>query len=79
MKYWYNVKEQPPYEGSPLLILMQNGEKDTDFWTTDIAYYCDGGWYKLDYDKNLGILRKVFVTEPVEYWAKYMEPDFSDR
>lgn len=72
MKYWHNVKEDPPMEGKPVLILQTWGEpKD---YTTDIAYFCDGAFYYLELDPRLGVLRKTYVNEKVEYWADYIIP-----
>ena len=70
-KRWHSVKDNPPANGQCVVVLFMNGECDTDFWTTDIAYYCNGGFYCLEYDSTLGILRKTYVTEPVEYWSSY--------
>jgi len=71
-KRWHSVKDNPPVNGQCVVVLFMNGERDTDFWTTDIGYYCDGCFYKLEYDPNLGVLRKIYVTEPVEYWSNYI-------
>ena len=70
-KRWKRVKETPPAEGAAVVILLTHGEQDSDFWTTEIAYYCDGQFYNLEYDPHLGILRKQHVSEPVEYWATW--------
>ena len=71
---WFSLKEHPPSNGKPVVVLHMNGELDPDFWTMDIAYFCNGEFYNLEYDPHLDILRKVFVTEPVEYWAEIVYP-----
>ena len=78
MKCWFSVKTDPPAEGKAVLVLFKNGEEDTSFWTAEIAYYSDGGFYQLKPDNTLGVLRKIYVTEPVEYWAKYIIPDWNE-
>ena len=70
-KRWHSVKDNPPANGQCVVALHMNGTNDTDFWTTQIAYYCDGGFYCLEYDPTLGVLRKVYISEPVEYWSNY--------
>lgn len=61
---WHNVKTDPPVEGKAVVIYYNN--------TTDIAYYCDNGFYKLTYDDILGVLRKSYVTDKVTYWSNYL-------
>ena len=78
MSRWKSFKEFKPSTGQDVLVLHMNGEKDPDFWTTEVAYYCDGGFYYLEYDPNLGIMRKQFMTEPVDYWTQYLIPDMSE-
>lgn len=70
-KHWHKVKDDPPANGQAVVILLTNGEKDPDLWPASIAYYCDGGFYCLEYDDNLGVLRKVYIKEEVEYWSDY--------
>lgn len=70
-KHWRSVKETPPSNGQCVVVLFKNDDADPDFWTRDIAYYCNDGFYKLEYDPVLDIMRKVYVNEPVEYWANY--------
>lgn len=70
-KRWHNVKDNPPADGQCVVVLFTNDTNDTDFWTTQIAYYCDGGFYCLEYDPTLGVLRKQYISEPVEYWSSY--------
>ena len=77
-KYWYKVKDNPPANGQCVVMLLMNGEGDPDFWTTDIGYYCNDGFYNLEYDYILGIMRKTYVTEPVEYWSNYIIHDTSE-
>lgn len=74
LKKWKSVKDNTPPEGMPILILDHGSTNDPDFWVTDIAYYCDGGFYNLQLDPRLGVLRKEFVKEPVKYWAHYIVP-----
>lgn len=78
MKHWISIKERTPTEGMPVVILDKNGEGDPDFWTTDIAYCCDGEFYTLELDPNLGVLRKMHVNYPVEYWSKYISWDITE-
>ena len=70
-KHWYKLSDRKPYAGKPVAVLFMNNELDPQFWTTDIAYYCDGDFYCLEYDPHLGVLRKQFVSEPIEYWSEY--------
>ena len=70
-KRWHSMKDTPPANGQCVAILIMHGTKDTDFWTTQIAYYCDGDFFCLEYDDTLGVLRKVHINEPVEYWSSY--------
>ena len=70
-KHWYKLPDQKPYEGKAVVVLNMNGTYDTDFWTTEIAYYCDEQFYFLEYDPHLGILRKQHYPYKVEYWADY--------
>ena len=74
-KSWHSVKTDPPAEGRAVLILNTLGERDSQLWTTDIAYFCDGEFYYLELDPHLGILRKEHVDFNVEYWADYIVPD----
>ena len=73
---WHKVKELPPVEGMPVIVLYKNNKPDKDCWTTDIAYYCDGEFYRLVLDPYLGVLRKELSQEPVEYWTEYIKPTF---
>ena len=50
---WKHVKTEPPAEGTAVLVSST---------TTDVAYYCDGEFYYLEYDPNLGVLRKQYVN-----------------
>jgi len=70
-KHWYKVKDNHPANGQCVAMLFMNGELDPDFWTTDIGYYCNDGFYKLEYDPTLDIMRKIYVNEPVKYWSNY--------
>lgn len=74
-KHWHNVKEDPPVEGVPIVGLFMNGLNDPDAWVTDIVYYCDGMFYKLDIDPRLGILRKEYISDKVDYWSHYLAWD----
>lgn len=65
MKNWNNIKEVSPTEGAAVLILLKEPV---------IAYFCDGGFYSLELDERLGVLRKTYIKEPVEYWADYIVP-----
>lgn len=70
-KNWHNIREEQPLQGESVLIFEEIGND----WTTDIAYYCDGSFYCLEYDPHTGVLRKTYINEPVKYWAKYIIPD----
>ncbi len=74
-KCWHNIEEEKPPEGLPVLVLEKWGCEDPDAWTTEVAYYCDGGFWNLSYDSNLGVMRKNFYGVHPEYWAQYIIPD----
>ena len=76
-KRWHDVKENPPANGQCVLICYKNGENDSDFWTTAIAYYCNKDFYCLEYDPHLDVLRKQYVKQP-DLWAGYWVPAFDD-
>ena len=76
-KNWHKVKEFPPVEGSAVLVLLK-WKEDPESWTTEIAYYCDHGFYYLELDKMMGVLKKTYLDVPVEYWAKYIVPDTAE-
>ena len=69
VKHWNNLKDKTPAEGQCVVMLFMNGEKDRQFWTTEIGYYCDGAFYNLQYDPHTGVLRKMFVEDTVSYWC----------
>lgn len=77
-KHWQSVKECPPANGACVAVIYDAKTKDPDFFVTDIAYYCDEEFYKLEYDENLGIMRKIFVSDPVMYWSKLIFYDTSE-
>ena len=74
MKYWQSVKDDPPPEGEPVLVLEKHYSEDPDYWTTEVAYFCDDAFWNLEYDPNLGIMRKNFYGQHPEYWAQYIVP-----
>ena len=73
----WNKMDDPPYDGYTGVVLISgfNGNKlpEDEYWT-DIATYCDGIWYKLDYDDHVGVLRKVPVHGDVVAYARYLVP-----
>lgn len=76
-KHWYNLKEQQPSNGQCVVICYNNGTNDKEFWTTQIAYYCNKEFYVLEYDKHLDVLRKQYVPTP-QYWSNYIIHSFDD-
>lgn len=74
---WIPMHEKTPAEGKPLLIMLADGEGNPDLRTADIAYYCDGTFFKLELDPHLGVLRKQCVNGKVTHWAKYIIPYFA--
>lgn len=77
-KHWYDILDNKPANGQCVVMLFMNGTKDPDFWTTDIGYYCNDGFYKLEYDPTLDVMRKIYVNKPVSYWSNYMVWDTSE-
>ena len=78
MAKWKDPRTQPPKEGQLVVVLNMNGEKDSQFWTDDYAYYCDGAFYNLQYDPHLGVMRKHAYTEHVDAWTEPRYPAFDD-
>ena len=75
---WNDLKKTLPREGQQVAVLCKNGEKDSQFWYSSIACYCDGDFYTLDYDPNLGVLRKNHYFGDVDMWAEPMVPAYPD-
>ena len=75
---WTNFKDVIPYEGYTGIVLITGtklGELPKDEYYTMIATYCDGLWYKLEYDNHTGVLRKVCITQTVGYYTDYLVPN----
>ena len=77
--HWHLYEDVKPADGQTVVICLPNGETDKQFWTTDIATYCDEMFYKLEYDEYLGVLRKVPVNEKVLAWSQYLSYSFDDE
>ena len=74
---WQKIKDNPPPVGIPVIVIDTHHETDTDWWTDDIVYYCDGSFWTLEYDNKLGIMRKTFFdAETPEYWTRYCPPEY---
>ena len=56
-----------------LQVFPNNSLPQDEYWY-DIGTYCDGNWYKLDYDDRLGVLRKVPVKGDIAAYAQYLVP-----
>lgn len=73
--------DDPPYEGytGVVLICGLNGKQlpKDEYWT-QIATYCDGFWYYLDYDEHTGVLRKVPVHGEIAAYGQYIVPEWHD-
>ena len=77
-KHWYKVEDNPPAEGQCVVVLHQYSSNDPDCWTTEIAYYCDEAFWNMEYDPNLGVMRKNYVGKDPEYWSNYIIHDPSE-
>jgi hypothetical protein len=60
------LKTEIPPEGKAVIV---SYKLDDGSYKHDVAYYCGGSFYNLAYDEHLGVLRKQFVSEPVESWT----------
>lgn len=78
-RHWHLFEDVKPADGQTVVLCFSNGEVDKQFWTTDLATYCDGTFYKLEYDEHLGVLRKVPVHEKVLAWSSYLTYSLSDE
>ena len=78
VKRWFKVSEKKPYEGIAIMILDRHGYLDSDCWDPEVAYYCDGEFYQLEYDDVLRVLRKKRVNDNVEYWASVWYPPMDE-
>ncbi len=63
---WTDINTTTPPEGIPVLILFT---EQSDAYASDVAYFCDGSFYNLKLDPNLGVLRKEHVNNAVKYWT----------
>jgi len=77
--HWHILEDVKPADGQTVVVCFSNGTSDKEFWTVDIATYCDEMFYKLEYDPYLGVLRKVPVTEKVLAWSQYLHWAFDDE
>lgn len=78
IKHWQSIKTAKPAEGVPVVVLYTDNTLPVNAWLSDIAYYCDGGFYQLKLDKNLGVLRKCYVEKRIDYWSDYMVFDTTE-
>ena len=35
-----------------------------------VAFYCDEAFFTLEYDPTLGVLRKVYIEDPILEWTE---------
>jgi len=59
--------------GTAVLVEYSYETENGTVWNKEVAFYCNGEFYTLRYDDNLGVLRKCYIKEPVLSWTEIKE------
>lgn len=81
-KTWHKLEDDKPRDGQTVIVLypaIETSSPIAEMLVSDVATYCDGFFYQLDYDDRLGVLRKVPLHDKVYAWAKYIIPNWDDE
>ena len=65
----YDLNTKKPDVGEAVLVEYSSETENGTVWNKEVAFYCDGNFYTLRYDENLGVLRKHFISDPVTSWS----------
>lgn len=63
--------ENKPEDGEEVFLVIGDTDWKNDDWYIVTAVYFGGDFYRLEYDLGVGCLRKMPVTGPVKFWAKF--------
>ena len=69
---WTTMKTKTPPEGFTAVVA-SNNEGHISY---GVGTYCDGEWYKLWYDKTLGVLRRLPFGGKVEAYSPILIPEY---
>ena len=68
---WTPISENKPYNGfiGALRIIPRGDNGPLNEYWYDIGTYCEGDWYKLEYDDTLGTVVKVPVHGKIDSYS----------